>query len=222
MRARAYFDNQCLKLSHCASLLAAEVAVANNGTALVNYQRGQRGNEGAAFRLREFVLGDLVGSRPAFVREPRRNYGDGVIPSYFDFKNANKSRQAVLYVGGNDGMLHAFDADTGGELWAFVPRTVLPRLHRLADKAYGNAHEFFVDGTPAIADAYFGGAWHTVLVGGFNAGGRGYYALDVTVPTAPRLLWEICADSTLCANSEPNLGLSFGNPVVTKRASDGR
>ncbi|MEW5879187.1 MAG: PilC/PilY family type IV pilus protein [Pseudomonadota bacterium] len=220
--ARAYFDNQCAKLSHCASLAASDAAIANSGTALVNYLRGQRGNENGAFRLREFVLGDLVGSRPAFVREPRRNYGDGVTPSYFDFKNANKSRQAVIYVGGNDGMLHAFDAATGAELWAFVPRTVLPRLHRLADKAYGNAHEFFADGTPAIADAYFGGTWHTVLVAGFNAGGRGYYALDVTVPTAPKLLWEICADSALCVNSEPNLGLSFGNPVVTKRASDGK
>jgi type IV pilus assembly protein PilY1 len=220
--AKTYFDNQCVKLSHCASLGASEVTTANTGSALVNYLRGQRGNEDTVFRAREYVLGDLVGSRPAFVRDPRRNYGDGVTPSYFDFKNANKSRQPVIYVGGNDGMLHAFDAATGAELWAFVPRTVLPRMHRLADKAYSNAHEFFVDGSPTVADAFFGGAWHTVLIGGLNAGGRGYYALDVTTPTSPTLLWETCADSTLCSNSESNLGLSFGNPLVTKRASDGK
>jgi type IV pilus assembly protein PilY1 len=220
--AKTYFDNQCVQLSHCASLSASEVTVANNGTSLVNFLRGQRGDEGTAFRQREYVLGDLVGSRPAYVADPRRNYGDGVTPSYFDFKSANKTRRPVVYVGGNDGMLHAFDAATGAELWAFVPRAVLPRLHRLADKAYGNAHQFFADGSPLVADAYIGGAWRTVLVAGLNAGGRGYYALDITNPTSPALLWEICADSTLCSSSEANLGMSFGNPVITKRASDGK
>lgn len=220
--ARTFFDNQCPRLSHCSSLSAAEAAVANSGTSLVNYLRGQRGDEGRAFRQREFVLGDLVGSRPAYVADPRRNYGDGVTPSYFEFKSANRTRRPVVYVGGNGGMLHAFDAATGAELWAFVPRTVLPRLHRLADQAYGNAHQFFADGSPAVADAFVGGAWRTVLVAGLNAGGRGYYALDITNPTSPALLWEICADPALCSRAEVNLGLSFGNPVITKRASDGR
>ena len=55
---------------------------------------------------------------------------------------------------------------------------------------------------------YFGGAWHTILVGGMNAGGKGYYALDVTDPTLPpTVLWEF-TDSTI--------GYTFGNPIITK------
>jgi len=128
----------------------------------------------------------------------------------------------MVYIGGNDGMLHAFDATTGAELWAFVPRTVMPRLFRLAEAAYASQHEFFVDGSPTVADALVGGAWRTVLIGGFQAGGRGYYALDVTDPANPTVLWEICTDPSVCSLVDPDLGLTFGNPVITKRSSDGR
>ncbi len=74
------------------------------------------------YREREYTLGDLVGSRPAFVRDPRRSYGDADVPSYFDFKSANALRRPMVYIGGNDGMLHAIDANSGAEVWAFVPR----------------------------------------------------------------------------------------------------
>ena len=47
-------------------------------------------------------------------------------------------------------------------------------------------HKFFVDGTPTIGDAFYGSAWHTVLVGGLNKGGRSIYALDVTHPRVVR------------------------------------
>lgn len=65
-------------------------------------------------------------------------------------------------------------------------------------------------------DIYAGGSWKTILVGGLNAGGRGYYALDVTDPTAPRGLWEFCSDSTYCDVADENLGYSFGNAVIGK------
>jgi len=52
-------------------------------------------------------------------------------------------------------------------------------------------------------DMFDGTAWRTILVGGLNAGGRGYYALDVTNPSSPKALWEICSDSTLCGVSIP-------------------
>jgi type IV pilus assembly protein PilY1 len=84
---------------------------------------------------------------------------------------------------------------------------VLPNLYKLADKDYKNRHQFFVDSTPTVSDAYIGGAWRTLLVGGLGAGGRGYYALDVTDPTQPKALWEF---------SDNNLGLSFGRPEITK------
>jgi type IV pilus assembly protein PilY1 len=50
-------------------------------------------------------------------------------------------------------------------------------------------------------------AWKTILVGGLNHGGRGYYALDITDPAAPKALWEFTDD---------NLGYTYGNPVITK------
>ncbi len=220
--AKAFFDNRCTLLSQCTLMTVGERNQANNGANLVNYLRGQRQHEGAVFRSREYVLGDMAGSRPAFVREPRRSYGDAVTPSYASFKTSNASRAPVVYIGSNGGMLHAFNADTGAELWSFVPRAMLPQMYRLADENYGALHRYFVDGSPTIQDVYFGGSWRTVLVAGYNAGGRGFFALDVTNPASPSLLWEICSDSTLCSNAEANMGLSFGNPVITKRASDGR
>jgi len=96
------------------------------------------------------------------------------------------------------------------------------KLYVLSDMNYSNLHQFYVDGTPVTMDAYYGGAWRTVLVGGLNSGGAGYYALDVTNPAAPVALWEFCADSTVCNVSDPDLGLSYGVPIITKRASDGK
>ena len=218
---RALFSGKCAVLSQCATLTAAERTAVDNGENMVNFLRGQRQHE-PIYREREYVLGDLVGSRPAFVRDPRRSYGDADVPSYFDFKNANASRRPMVYIGGNDGMLHAIDAATGEELWAFVPRSVMPKMYRLAETAYATSHEFFVDGSPSVGDAFINGQWRTVLIGGLNAGGRGFYALDVTNPLSPQLLWEFCSSSALCTRSDSDLGLSFGNPIITKRSSDNR
>jgi type IV pilus assembly protein PilY1 len=217
---QAFFSAKCSLLSQCASLTAAERAIVDSGQNMLNFLRGQRQYE-ALFREREYVLGDLVGSRPAFVRDPRRSYGDANVPSYFEFKKLNAARRPVVYIGGNDGMLHAFDGNTGDELWAFVPRSLLPKMFKLAEGAYATSHEFFVDGSPTVGDAFVNGAWRTILIGGMNAGGRGFFALDVTNPTSPQLLWEFCS-TTLCARNDADLGLSFGNPVITKRSSDGR
>ena len=209
--------------------------------ALLNYIRGQRGNEDflagptnttRLFRKRTSVLGDLVGSQPVYVKQPFANYADA---GYDAFKLSNAGRAAMVYVGGNDGMLHAFHATfnpleptypvRGQEAWAVIPSTVLPNLYQLADVNYerGN-HRFFVDGSPVAADVY-DGTWHTILVGGLNAGGKGYYALDITNPAAPVALWEFKQDNAVCPatsaaalnnKSDCNLGLSYGKPVVTK------
>lgn len=65
-------------------------------------------------------------------------------------------------------------------------------------------------------------SWKTILVAGLNKGGRGYYALDITDPNNPKGLWEICADSALCEVSDTDIGYTYGYPVITKRASDGK
>jgi type IV pilus assembly protein PilY1 len=119
-------------------------------------------------------------------------------------------------------MLHAFDASltaTGGqEKWAIIPSAVLPNLYKLADNDYGPNHQFFVDGSPVVGDVYGGGAWRTILVGGLNNGGKGYYAVDVTDPTAmpPRVLWEFKQQCPAVGTSDCDLGLSYGKPVITK------
>ncbi len=146
----------------------------------------------------------------------------------------------MLYVGANDGMLHAFYATTnlldvnhGREAWAVIPSAVLPNLYKLADDNYKrDGHQFYVDGTPVAGDVWNGTAWRTILVGGLNAGGKGYYALDVTNPGAtPTPLWEFKQVSGICPPPAPaampagvyadcNLGLTFGKPIITKLAGN--
>jgi len=226
---RPYFQNKCGSLSQCTLLTLLQQVSANNGANLVNYLRGQREFESvgvlettSVFRARDNVLGDPVNATPAYVAAPRLAFTDAVTPTYEDFKTANKTRTPVLFIAANDGMLHAFNGDTGAELWAYVPRIVLPKLHRLATANWGVTHEFIVDGSPRTMDVYMGGSWRTILVSGLNSGGRGYYALDVTVPTSPTVLWEFCHTNTLCAASDADIGLSYGPPLITKRPSDGK
>lgn len=180
------------------------------GANLINFLRGDRTNEGPVgapnkfYRARAHVLGDIVSSEAVFVKGSLASYAD---PGFGAFKTGNAARTPMLYVGGNDGMLHAFDATTGAERWAFVPTLVMPRMFKLADKNYAGLHEYLVDGSPVVGDVWFGSAWHTILVGGLNGGGRGYYALDVTDPANPRGLWQF---------TDANLGYTYGNPVITK------
>jgi type IV pilus assembly protein PilY1 len=189
---------------------------------MVNYVRGQQSMESAGiYRDREHLLGDIASAKPAYVRNPRRSYGDA---GYGPYKAAQESRQAMVYVAANDGMLHALNATTGEETWAYVPRMLLPELYRLSDANYANIHRYYVDGSPEAGDVYFSSdsAWHTILVGGLNKGGKGYYALDITNPTDPVVLWEICSDAALCKISDSDIGYSYGNPIITKRPSDGK
>ncbi len=229
---QAYFNNQCtaLKWNQCTFLAsdATRLAAANTGANLIDWLRGQRGNELSTdnstgyFRRRENLLGDTVNSKPAYMAPPELQFQDVVSPTYETFKTANATRQKVLFVAANDGMLHAFNADTGAELWAYIPKMILPNLYKLANTSYSNAHAFFVDGSPTVTDVFLGGAWKTVLVGGLNSGGRGYFALDVTDPSSPKALWEVCSDPLLCAVTDTDMGLSYTPPVIGKRPADGK
>jgi type IV pilus assembly protein PilY1 len=192
------------------------------GNGIVNYLRGQQGLDSRAsntsvnqlFRYREATLGDITESQPAYIAKPVYSYIDS---GYASFKTAQVSRAGTIYVGANDGMLHAFNASNGQELWAFVPTPVIPNMWALADQSYSTNHVNFVNGDPQIADicvsscSTASAVWKTILVGGLSGGGRGYYALDITTPTSPSLLWEFTAQ-----NNNANLGYTFATPVVTK------
>ena len=222
---KAHFDNKCVgagQMSQCSSFDASQKAQANNGQNMVNYLRGQQEWEITAppiYRDREHIFGDIASAKPAYVRNPRRSYGD---TGYGTYKSAQAARQAMVYVAANDGMLHALNASTGDEVWAYVPRMIFPDLYKLADTNYQNNHRYFVDGSPEPADVFINGEWRTILVGGLNKGGRGYYALDITDPNDPLVLWEICSDSALCSIADSDIGYTYGNPIITKRQSDGK
>jgi len=210
------FDNFCSKVGangsgnpqQCASLGSTDKNAANEGTNLVNYVRGDQ-TQSDYYRARTNLLGDVINASPLFIGKPGFRYTEN---DYQTFVNDKATRQAVVLAAANDGMLHAFDRATGNELWAFIPTPVMRNLYKLADTNYANNHSYYVDGSPQMGDIFVGGAWKTIVVGGLNAGGRGYYALDVTDPASPKLLWEFGV-----AQNE-NLGLSFGNPIITKRA----
>ncbi|MCC2632808.1 MAG: pilus assembly protein PilY [Ramlibacter sp.] len=189
--------------AQCVDLNTDDTTSANTAANLVNYIRGDRTMD--FYRQRDNLLGDIINASPLFVGKPGFKYTEN---GYQSFVTANATRTAVVLAAANDGMLHAFDRITGNELWAYIPSFVMPNLYKLADRGYANNHSYFVDGSPQMGDIYVGGAWKTIVVGGLNAGGRGYYALDVTDPANPKQMWEFRND---------NLGLSFGNPIITKR-----
>lgn len=192
-----------------------------NGQARLAYLRGERGNEapaGIGLRARATVLGDIVNSDPAFAGQ--QNYGFDVLPgtegsSYKGFRTSASytSRPATVYVAANDGMLHAFDAQTGVERFAFVPNAVYANLPIFTSPGYAENHRFIHDGSPRVMDAWFGGAWRTVLVGSLGAGGRAVYALDVTSPTGfgpANVLWEFSS------SNDADLGYSLPQATIAR------
>jgi type IV pilus assembly protein PilY1 len=222
---QAYFSNKCSgtgSLTQCGGMNGSQKSDANKGDNLLNYLRGQKQYQNVLYRDRVHAFGDTVNAQPSVVSAPRYRFADAVSPAYSAFKSSNASRAPALYIAANDGMLHALDATNGNERWSYVPRMLLPNLYKLAEDPYSVSHQYYVDGSPETMDVYIGGAWKTILVGGLNAGGRGYYALDVTDPASPKALWEFCSDSTLCASSDSDLGYTFGNPVIAKRKYDGK
>jgi type IV pilus assembly protein PilY1 len=126
---------------------------------------------------------------------------------YSDFVNGNrcggacKDRKQVVYVGANDGLLHAFEYKHGKELWAFLPPNKLRDIRKVISNKGKQSHSIYgVDGTPVIKDIYFdkgngkGRQWYTVLFSGLGFGGGGYFALDVTKPDSPEFLFAFRND----------------------------
>lgn len=166
----------------------------------LNYIRGDRTKEGTAsppnytaakpFRERKSRQGDIVNSEVWYVGAPSSNYP---WKGYAAFARTYKNRLPMIYVGGNDGMLHGFSGTDGTEKLAYVPKGVLPALGRLADTDYNDNHRYYVDGSAMSGDVDMGVGdqdtdplyvpnWNTLLVGTLGAGGKGYFVLNVTQP----------------------------------------
>ena len=224
-----YFDAASIgTLTQWSTLDPAQQAAAT-GANLLNFLRGQYGFEDRSsnlpanrlFRYREATLGDTLESQPAFIGAPVFDYP---YPGYSAYLAAQSARAGTVYIGANDGMMHAFAADTGVERWAYVPSMVIPNMWKLADSNYGAAHRNFVNGSPITSDICFSGCgggsavWKTILVGGLNGGGRGYYALDITNPITPALLWEFTPGTGIGTVKDDDLGFSFGQAVIARKA----
>ncbi|HEX4853015.1 pilus assembly protein [Arenimonas sp.] len=160
------------------------------------YVAGSTANEisnGGTFRNRAHLLGDIINSSPAFVRETN-----------------------TIFVGANDGMLHAFattGTNKGKELFAFVPNATsaasLAKLKTLADPNY--SHQYFVDG-PVVVSSYADTPNKNYLVGTLGRGGKGVYFLDVTSPTtfaATNITTEYPGSTT-----DADMGFVLGRPLI--------
>ena len=187
-------------------------------------------------RERNGRLGDIVHSGPVFVGAPESNWPD-VAPfpgtlgqTYTEFRNSHANRAGVIYVGGNDGMLHGFAQTSGAEVLAYVPNALFSSgaadgLHYLSDPSY--AHRYYVDSRPSIADVYARSkpagtvSWKTVLVGGLRGGGRGLFALDVTNPSSFSEAGQAPADTVMwefTSVNDPDLGYTFSRPSIVPLA----
>lgn len=150
--------------------------------ARINWIRGNRSDEqsgtGGFLRLRKKIMGDVINSGPVF-----KQGADLTVrgPGYNTFAQSVASRTGMIYVGANDGMMHAFRADDGKEMFAYIPRAVSGNLNKLTGPAY--QHQPFVDGVPIVGEAQVGTAWKTILASGMGGGANGIFALDVTSPT---------------------------------------
>lgn len=197
----------------------------SKGKARLAWVKGTDTDDGF-LRERDHILGDIVHSNLNF-RSRYTNYGYKHLSgsegsSYDEYLVSKRSTKDTIFVGANDGMLHAFDADDGDEFFAYVPNEILPKIATISNPLYGCAddnclsHEYLVDGKSSVADVYVNNAWKTILIGTLGLGGKGLYALDVSEPSSfskDEVLWEI---STAQSDYADDMGLSIPEPAIVR------
>ena len=239
---------------------AAGYGQPSTGANVLDWLRGGRSNEQNAgvLRQRTGVLGDIIDSSPVFVGAPSQTYpstwadaayGAASPPenaagaqTYPAFQTAYAGRMNIVYNGANDGILHGFRTGSytgsvynsatndGKEVLGYMPSTsLLTNAGSLANQTY--AHNYLINATPGSGDVFYGGAWHTWLVGGMGTGGSGVYALDITDPStfseanaAAIVKGEWNASTISCVNAAScgsNLGNTYGTPII-RRLHNGR
>ena len=174
------------------TMLGSPVTI--TGVDLVNYLRGDRTKETGILRVRASMLGDIVNSTPILVKDqtdgqygflPKTSAFSAAQSTYRRFLVAKKQRNAQLFVGANDGFLHAFSDTNGAETFAFMPDSLLGKVKDLASLDY--THEYFVDGPLSEADIYDTSAskWRNLVLGGTGAGAKSLFAINVPVVSYP-------------------------------------
>ena len=221
----------------------------------IRFLLGDNTYEGTVFRTRSSILGAILHSDPVYVAGATGSYLDSWptfgtytppeavtgAQTYAAFVSAEATRAGMVYVGANDGMLHAFNApvpnctgtidvngdctaytftafaNQGQEAWAFVPRAVYANLGNLTNPTNFQFRPT-VDATPVTRDVFFSSdkQWHTLLAGGVGLGGRGVYGLDITnrsTFSAADALWEFDADMPVDSACVANYGTCRGTDM---------
>ena len=212
------FNNICIT--------AADLGVANDTERdkLISYVRGidsyDDDGDGDISEERSWKLGDIFHSGPVIAGAPKRFYFDYGYSGTGEFYETHKDRTKIILAGANDGMLHAFQASDGEELWAFIPWNLISRL-----KYMRTSHTFFVDLPVRVEDVWFGTGdgtgkiatsktkdeWHTIAIVGERQGGNEFNALDITDTTSPSWLWSFNTS-----------GETWGRPAINRvNISDG-
>lgn len=221
------FTTQDLKTRNLLDSLRRSSEAAAVADARLAYLRGSAANEGVGsgnFRRRvKTKLGDILYSRSLYVGPPLAAFSSD--SNYQAFYNSYKNREAMIYVGANDGMLHAFNAASGEEKFAFIPRLFLSEavggsaLIELSDQDYN--HRYYVDGQLSSSNAFADNRWKTLLAGGLRSGGKGLFLLDISSPASLReanandlVQWEFTAAD------DADLGLTFAKPHIVKMNDD--
>lgn len=232
-------------LTNTDNSIGTNISIGQSRLAYLRGSQAEEGIGDSKFRKRSRLLADIVHSDPLFVGKPQ-SFWPSVAPfttncsqTYSTFKTANTNRAKVVYVGTNDGMLHGFSASNsagsgygdGSEVMAYIPNSLfssgraITGLHYLTDQNY--THRYYVDLPTTVEDVCIdttnlsgnglSKSWHSVLLGGLMAGGRGIFALDVTNPSSANftesnankvVLWEF--DNT----DDPDMGYSFSKPTI--------
>lgn len=171
------------------------------GSPILSFIRGDRSNErcksGDArnFRWRFSILGDIINSRPVY---------------------APAGEDGVVVVGANDGMLHGFNATTGVERFGYIPSMLMGTLNKLRVSPY--RHTYFVDGELRHRDIGTRAEPRHVVTGGLGAGGKGIFALDVTDPDSPAVLFELAgtSDAFVGGDFDTKIGHIYGRPNIAQ------
>lgn len=214
-------------LFNWASLNSASRSALNSSEDLVKYLRGDRSREidsptcttGCIFRTRNKLLGDILAGSP--VVSANQDYGYKSASwatiaqrkSYQNYLETKNTRAAVVVVGANDGMLHVLNANTGIELFAYIPSGVISNLKKLAQPIY--IKTAFVDGPIVVGDALIGSSWKTYAVSALGPGAKAVVALDITDAASPSTAvakWEF---------TDADLGFVLSRPSI-QRLPDGQ
>lgn len=221
----------------------------NDAENYLKYLRGQKINENSStdststrsYRTRSSPLADIVGSKITAVGKPSAILRDAQNPGYSAFKTAKNDRTTMVYVGVNDGMMHAFYGkgdNAGKEAFAYIPSDMFNLTYAQSSTTgqdgpdsilsnLGNPnyqHRYSVDATPVVFDVDFNRTysststtpdWRSILIGGLGKGGRSFYAIDVTTPS-DMTTESAVAGKVLWEFTDSDMGFSFGAPVVVK------